>query len=428
MNATHQHYTLSAWRAGLFGAGLHVGLLISGVTPVSAQSVSAPVVFGSVGNFDVSNNQQQDAHGFEVEFIGVQATDVTETFGLERYNSPTVLSTASGVIVRWASAYNAATRKFVATTKPHVAGAPLAHACYQWIDAVAYDASGCEHFGVTLARNATRTQYRWLVADPAHPGALIPGKVSLPVVTPNYSVAAIAAQAVLNADITAPVPSTSPTQYGVAQWMRVYKRQLPRTVLLHELVNTNTAIVPHKAADVEVSWKLVQADPLVQFKPKTSHARTRNTASLAAGTLSVVRRYELYAYTGKYDAAFHQAICSDFPKCVAPAAGEVGALISAQMTAANMTPGSTGQPPIQSKQVTLAVGISRIGVVVSAPSGIACPGNCSAKFDPGTQVTVTAAPPFGGSFVAWGGACTGTQLTCTITVTNDTTVQATFSR
>jgi hypothetical protein len=38
----------------------------------------------------------------------------------------------------------------------------------------AYDTSGCEHFGVSTSGNPTRTVYRWLIADPVHPGFLIP--------------------------------------------------------------------------------------------------------------------------------------------------------------------------------------------------------------------------------------------------------------
>ena len=229
--------------------------------------------------------------------------------------------------------------------------------------------------------------------------------------------------------MTAPAPSASLTQYGEAHWVKIYRRQLPRPVLLQELVNTNTDVVPQTAADVEVAWVLVQADPLIRFKaPKTSHARILNSAPLAADTQSVVRRYEMYTYTGTYDQVFHQARCSDFPACVAPQAGEVGEMTSAQMTAANIARGANGVALPAPKPVTLSVGRSNIGVVVSVPLGIACPGACSAKFEPGTIVTVIAVPPFGGRFLNWSGACTTTELKCTFAITKDTSVQANFSK
>ena len=406
-------------------AALVAGALLAFQSPAIAQTAT---VFGSLGNFDVANNQEQEAHGFELELEGVQATDVADTYGLERYSQPTVTATPLGVVLRWASPYDAATRTFLAGTQPHVVGSPLAGACYPAAGGAAYDSSGCEHFGVTLTRNAARTTYRWLVADPLHPGALVPGKVFVSVATPNYSIAAIAAGAVLNADVTAPAAAAFPTQYGDAHWVKIYRRQLSRSVLLQELLNTNTAIVPENAADVEVSWTLVQADPLLKFKAKTSHARIRNSTALAADTQSVVRRYEMYTYTGKYDPVFHQARCADFPACAAPQAGEVGEMTSAQMTAANLARGANGALLPAPKPVTLSVGTKNIGVVVSVPLGIACPGACSAKFEPGTTVTVIAVAPFGGRFLNWSGACTTAEPKCTFAITKDTSVQANFSK
>jgi uncharacterized repeat protein (TIGR02543 family) len=66
------------------------------------------------------------------------------------------------------------------------------------------------------------------------------------------------------------------------------------------------------------------------------------------------------------------------------------------------------------------------GTVTSAPAGIACPGDCAESFAPGTQVTLTAAPAAGSTFGGWGGACAGTAVTCTVTVSAATAVTATF--
>jgi len=67
------------------------------------------------------------------------------------------------------------------------------------------------------------------------------------------------------------------------------------------------------------------------------------------------------------------------------------------------------------------------GAVSSNPAGLSCGGNCSATFSSGTIVTLTATPTAGSAFSSWSGACSGTAPTCTLTVTGDSVVTATFS-
>jgi hypothetical protein len=67
------------------------------------------------------------------------------------------------------------------------------------------------------------------------------------------------------------------------------------------------------------------------------------------------------------------------------------------------------------------------GVVTSEPAGINCGSTCSASFDHGTNVTLTAAPSPDATFVGWaGGGCNGTG-TCTLAMTEARTVTANFS-
>jgi Divergent InlB B-repeat domain/PKD domain len=68
------------------------------------------------------------------------------------------------------------------------------------------------------------------------------------------------------------------------------------------------------------------------------------------------------------------------------------------------------------------------GGTITGPAGIACPGNCSATFDPGQPVQLTARPGTGNVQLGWGDACTGTKAgtTCTVTMAGDRTVSATF--
>jgi hypothetical protein len=54
-------------------------------------------------------------------------------------------------------------------------------------------------------------------------------------------------------------------------------------------------------------------------------------------------------------------------------------------------------------------------------------GDCSEGVVQGTQLTLTAAGSGGSTFAGWGQACTGTGMTCTITVSKATTVAASFT-
>lgn len=76
--------------------------------------------------------------------------------------------------------------------------------------------------------------------------------------------------------------------------------------------------------------------------------------------------------------------------------------------------------------LTLTVDASRAsGTVVSEPAGISCPGTCTANFDQGQVVTLTARPGSSSRLEAWGGVCSGRDA-CSVTVDQARTVTATF--
>jgi hypothetical protein len=75
----------------------------------------------------------------------------------------------------------------------------------------------------------------------------------------------------------------------------------------------------------------------------------------------------------------------------------------------------------------LSVNRSNAGTVTSSPAGISCGTTCSAKFDSGTTVSLTATPPAGATFLGWGGGCAGVAPVCSVSLSKDTAVQANFS-
>lgn len=75
---------------------------------------------------------------------------------------------------------------------------------------------------------------------------------------------------------------------------------------------------------------------------------------------------------------------------------------------------------------TIAISRTGEGAIHSEPSGIDCGAVCTAEFDDGTVVTLTANPQPGYRFGVWGGACSGSSTTCQVGMDADHSVTATF--
>lgn len=81
-------------------------------------------------------------------------------------------------------------------------------------------------------------------------------------------------------------------------------------------------------------------------------------------------------------------------------------------------------PPPGTARLSVAFTGKGSGKVTSTPAGISCPGACSLDVQPGTTVSLAATPDASSTFAGWGGACSGTS--CTATVTSDKTAYANF--
>ena len=382
------------------------------IAPVASNAQSA-TVYGQLGNFDVINHTGHDGHGFEIELEGVQPGEVYYSFSAQRYGSAAVTATATGTLVRWTSSY--ANGAFTQTTLPHAPNTSFAGSCYQW--GASYNTSACEHFGVSLTATPTHTTYRWLIEDAANPGTLIGVNPPIAIVAPVYIINPPVVQGgapELVDIIEAPEAAEAPELYGDAQWVKVFKVQLNREANLDELVSDN-AVVPQDAAHLEVQWEIVQQEPASNSHSNGNRRQRQHTEILNAETRSVIRRYETYAFTGQYDPVTHEALCAD-TTCNTAAAAEVGELIGAQMTAANVNVASVS---------VLKTGN---GSVNSADGLINCGSKCASIYDNGAAVTLTASPATNYLFTGWSGGCAGNALTCVVNAAQSLRVTANFAR
>ena len=92
----------------------------------------------------------------------------------------------------------------------------------------------------------------------------------------------------------------------------------------------------------------------------------------------------------------------------------------------NPQPPPPPAPPSPSQTSKLTVRADSGGVVTSTPSGISCPGRCTARFAAGTKVMLRATPHKNRRFEKWGGSCSGSNASCSLTLARDHWVRAMF--
>jgi|GEM_PF-2378070 len=393
----------------LFTQGLLASLVAAAAIAMSGWPVSAaPIIYGSLGNFDVINDTGKPCNGFEIELEGVSPGEVVYTFGdtggpnptlYIRYGKPAILPnvTGTGTIVRYASKYDSINKTFLDATRAAQSPYPvtMGHQCWYFGDPQNYPTSGCEHFGVSLVKNPTNTTYRWLVGNDLTgtlsvatingptPGSVIPAPVNVP--PPVWNVNQPPPQvpgdplpppqvvAVVQAPPAPPLPPGGKGRWGEAIWMKIYKTELPQAADLDDMVlggnnqhNPGLNIVPNPEVEPpEIEWQLLQSPPIGK---SGNFEKSENSGEPGAGNEAVLRRYEYYKYTGKTDQDpenFGEALC-DNPtapekqtpdKCGAPdtnGVAGVGDLLGAQNAAANLV-------PLCAADVSDSIGIKRSG-------------------------------------------------------------------
>lgn len=344
---------------------------------IAAAPASAGVI-GFLGNFDVINDTGSLAHGFEIELEGLHLGDITDTFGgpgrgfptgrgfdpansVQRYGAPILAEynngSSFGTTVTYRGLFDEVSKSWDYGTP---SGSFITPGDNCWSGGgVGYGASTpCDHFGVGTTGNATRTTYSWLLETSPDSSALSKGGVVLP--APVWAVVPPApgqppAPPVVVAQIQAPAPVIE-AQFGEAIWVKVFTTELPEAVKLEDLVHGNQKV---DQAKTEVEWQLLQKDP---GNPLSGLLENGYGVPVGPDAASILRRYEFYKFSGRYDDETHEAKFDAGFGDSHPGPTDLGSYLGAQNGAVNFNLAAVPEP--QSGALMLA-GIAGIGLLTA---------------------------------------------------------------
>ena len=276
-----------------------------------AAQPAAASTFGSLANFDAVNDTGHTAHGFEIEFEGLDKRDITNVFGLnrnfgtpspgdvERYGLPVIrdlLGAGAAVIgsrVTYMASFSGGA--WSAATASGVFNTP-GESCWTFGN-VGYPNVPCDHFGVSTIGNPTKTTYSWLI-ESATPGVLQAANVAIPAV--NFT-PPVAPQPNLPAQPVVAVIQAQRVDLAVPQnnafWVKIVQTNLRENVGLNDLMGghhrfENPAIAAlNDKPETEIEWQVLQPG----FVDEVSKAID------AKGDPSVVIRFEFFKYLGTFN-------------------------------------------------------------------------------------------------------------------------------
>lgn len=321
--------------------------------------VHATTTFGSLSNFDTVNDTGHEAHGFEIDLEDVSSHDVLNTFGgigrgfpstVERYGSPTITDYSSGghnwTRIVYQSSYSGGAWAAGTPSGPY---ATPGDSCWTG-GGIGYGPSTpCDHFGVSLAKGATQTNYNWLV-EGGTPGSLVLGGSSVPAPTWTVVTPVQGQPPVVKAQIAAQDPQGG-LLFGKAMWVKVATTEYDHPVGLYDLVDGNPVV---QAVQTEIEWQLLQKEAGV-----AGSGLIENGGAVQVGAESVVRRYFFYNYGGAIDAQTGEALpISD----ATPTGQDLGAFIGGQDAAVNFGAGA----PVVPEPATWALMLVGLGAIGGA--------------------------------------------------------------
>ncbi len=348
-------------------------------------------VFGSLANFDVVNDTDKTAHGFEIDIHDIHSSDITSIFGaanrwpnMERYGAPTVTEYSDisgfGVKITYKATYNGSwsvgTPSGTLPVSPSDSCWPLGAPTYGPL-------YPCDHFGVSTSVSTPHVTYSWLVESAPNSSVLTPVLATVPnpvwTVTPVPPVANVPQPPKVNVAIVAPDPIAY--EFGEPQWVKVTATGTLKNVAVEDLVAENQVI---KNTQTQIEWQLIQVD---KGNPGSGQIDLTGVA-LDPGATGVVYRFEFYKYTGARDPETNEAkpLTSDTP--TQPDIKDLGEFIVAQNAGINFDGNVPAAPPLP---IAPSINASIAGAVVGSPYSQvinATPGNPNDVL----QMTVTGLP------------------------------------
>lgn len=267
---------------------------------LAAPGLAAASVFGSLANFDVVNTTGRPAYGFEIEIEDPaydHAGTISSIFGYDRVFW---LSPDPGAVVRYGRPQVDYIAGFGArityggtlggVSTPSAPFTTNGESCWPGANP-GWQATSCDHFGVSTYGAPARTTYSWLVdggnGTLARQSALVPpANIVVPVAPPGQP--APPPQLVLQAPAVAGAPQDN------AYWVKITKTTLEDRVDLNDLLGGNhpgaRPEIAAMAAETEVEWQVLQLGKVDEV-----------TKVLDAPTPAVVYQFGFYRYAGRFD-------------------------------------------------------------------------------------------------------------------------------
>lgn len=291
---------------------LVMAILVIATGPTPAYAVG---IQGTMSNFDVFNETNQNVYGAELDLEGIHSTDVSKTYP-SHFNIMTATEYVNGAVFGTHLTFKEYNFDPSGYMIPRTGQSTNGH--------FAVNLPGCEHFGFSVTTQPTATRFFWLGQGYNQIGTT---PLSIPNPTWTYVPAAIPGNpAVVQAVVQAPAPEIPEALLPDSIWMKVYITELERAVDLEELMSGPGSVAPQDQAEIETEWVLLEGG-----------VAEVDNAPVGANAEAVIRRYEYFKYTGDYTAE-HGPNSQGLDPFGQPYGNELGDFIAANMVAVNLVP------------------------------------------------------------------------------------------